>query len=264
VNRHVIVIVAVAASVLIGAAALLVTLLRPAQRESRERAATPSAATTPAASAAPDAPAAAEPAPPRTSARRAPAPAAPPPPPPPEPAPEPPAPVATLRIVSDVPGAQVFLDRTFLGTAPVTAENVTPGTHQLNVSAEGYDGIADTIEVETGPREISVRFREVRLNAAIDVVHKHGMGSCRGRLVATPQGLRYETTNKDDAFSTVLLDIQTFQMDYLEKNLRVRLARGRPFNFTDPQGDADRLFVFHRDVERARERLRNGDTAASD
>ena len=32
--------------------------------------------------------------------------------------------VGTLRIETDVPGAQVFLDRQFVGTAPVTAENV--------------------------------------------------------------------------------------------------------------------------------------------
>ena len=55
-----------------------------------------------------------------------------------------------LRIDSDVPGAQVFIDRQFVGTTPVTAENVSPGTHQLNVSAEGFDGIARTIEVEAG------------------------------------------------------------------------------------------------------------------
>ena len=33
----------------------------------------------------------------------------------------------TLRIEADVPGAQVFIDRQFVGAAPVTAENVKPG-----------------------------------------------------------------------------------------------------------------------------------------
>lgn len=182
--------------------------------------------------------------------------------------PEPAAPVdaaadmGTLRIESDVPGAQVFIDRVFIGTAPLTAANVKPGRHQLNVSAEGFEGFADTIDVAPGPREIAVRFREVRLDAAIDVVHRHGVGSCRGRLVATPRGLRYETANRDDGFTAGLLDLDSFQVDYLEKNLRVRVARGRQFNFTDPDGNADRLLVFHRDVERARERLRNGDPPA--
>jgi hypothetical protein len=104
----------------------------------------------------------------------------------------------------------------------------------------------------------------VRLDARVDVIHKHGIGSCRGRLVATPQGLRYETTHKDDQFTATLLDLDTFQVDYLEKNLRVRLRRGKQFNFTDPDGNADRLFVFHRDVEKARDRLRRGDQPATD
>lgn len=172
--------------------------------------------------------------------------------------------VGTLRIGADVPGAQVFLDRQFLGTAPVVAENVKPGTHQLNISAEGFDSFADAIEVEAGTRDIAVKFREVRLDARVDVIHKHGIGSCRGRLVATPRGIRYETTDKDDQFTTALLELDAFQVDYLEKNLRLKLRRGKQFNFTDPEGNADRLFVFHRDVEKARDRLRRGDQPAAD
>ena len=182
----------------------------------------------------------------------------------PAPAPAPSPELGLLRIDADVPGAQVFIDRRFVGTAPVTADNLTPGTHQLNVSAEGYDGIAMPIEVGAGRREMLLRFREVRLNSAIDVVHRHGVGSCRGRLIATPAGIRYDTSNRDDAFSTALLDLERFQVDYLAKNLRVKLPRGRQFNFTDPEGNADRLFVFHRDVERARDRLKKGDAPASD
>ena len=69
------------------------------------------------------------------------------------PAAEPVADIGTLRIETDVPGAQVFIDRQFVGTAPLTAVNVKPGTHQLNVSAEGFDGIARTIDVEPGPAQ---------------------------------------------------------------------------------------------------------------
>ena len=183
--------------------------------------------------------------------------------PPPDPVPEAPPDVATLRIQSDVPGAQVFIDRQFIGTAPTTAENVKPGSHQLNVSAEGYDSVVDTIDVAPGSRDISVRFREVRLNSGIDVIHKHRIGSCKGRLVATARGLRYETADKEDAFTAPLTALEAFQVDYLEKNLRVRLPKGRQMNFTDPDGNADRLFVFHRDVEKARERLKKGDTPAT-
>jgi hypothetical protein len=169
----------------------------------------------------------------------------------------------TLRIETDVPGAQVFIDRQFIGTAPVTAANLKPGTHQLNVSAEGFDGVARAIDVEPGPRDVMIRFKEVRLDARLAVVHKHRVGSCRGELVATPQGLRYTTDDKDDRFTAAFADLEAFQVDYQEKNLKVKLRKGKQFNFTDPDGNADRLFVFHRDVEKARERLKKGDTPAT-
>jgi hypothetical protein len=161
----------------------------------------------------------------------------------------------TLRIDADVPKAQVFIDRQFVGTTPLTAENVKPGTHQLNVTAEGFDGIAQTIDVEPGPRDLTFRFREVRLDAALAVVHKHRMGSCQGRLIATADGIRYETVDKDDGFTAPLSDLESFLVDYQDKNLKIKLRKGRQFNFTDPDGNADRLFVFHRDVEKARQRL---------
>ena len=181
----------------------------------------------------------------------------------PAPAAEAPLSVGVLHIDSDVPGAQVFIDREFLGAAPVTAASVKPGTHRINVSAEGYDGVAETIEVSPGPRDVLIKLREVRLDTKLEVVHKHRLGSCMGRLIATPQGMRYETADKDDRFAAPLLDLETFDVDYLEKNLRVKPRKGKLFNFTDPEGNADRLFVFHRDVEKARERLKKGDPAAS-
>jgi hypothetical protein len=175
----------------------------------------------------------------------------------PAPAPAPEAPVArgVLRVQSDVPGASVFLDRTFLGTTPLEKTGLAPGSHRVNVSAEGYDGVAQTVEIGDTPAEISVKFKEVRLDASTAVVHKHGVGACEGRLLATVQGLRYETSNRGDAFDAPFSRVQAFEVDYLKKNLRVRLAGGKTYNFTDPAGNADTLFVFHRDVEKARTRL---------
>jgi len=187
--------------------------------------------------------------PPAAPRRRAPEPK-------PAPPPEPAAPTTgTLHIDSDVPGASVFIDRVYVGTTPVTAKNVTPGRHQINASVQGQEGISEAVEVEAGDRDLMLRFKEVRLDAAIDVVHKHGMGSCRGRLVATPQGLRYETTNRGDAFSSPLTALEIFEVDYLKKNLRIKPAGGKTYNFTDPEDNADRLFVFHRDVDKARQKL---------
>jgi hypothetical protein len=187
---------------------------------------------------------------PRTP-RAKPAPAAPAP-----PAPAPASPAYALRIESDVPGASVFVDRKYLGTAPVTTTEVAPGAHQLNASADGYDGIVRTIEVaESGTTDVSLRFKEVKLEAVVDVVHKHGMGACDGRLVADVQGLRYETANRNDAFRLSFAELEQFEVDYLQKNLRVKRRGGKTWNFTDRSGNADKLFVFHRDVSKARERL---------
>jgi hypothetical protein len=176
----------------------------------------------------------------------------------------PPADLVTLRIDSDVAGAQVFIDRQFIGAAPITTTDVKPGTHQINVSATGYDQYAQAIDLTPGSRDVMVRFKEVRLDAKADVVHKHGIGSCRGTLVATAQGLRYDTTNKGDAFTVPLTNLEVFEVDYLEKNLKVKIKGGKQYNFTDPMGNADSLFVFQRDVDKARQRLLKGDQPASD
>jgi len=206
------------------------------------------------------------PAPPIDESPRAPRRAAAPPPaaaPPSAEAPAPAADLVTLHVDSDIPGAQVFVDRQFVGAAPVTTTEVKAGTHQINVSAPGYDQYAQSIDLTPGPRDVMVRFKEVRLDAKVDVVHKHGVGSCRGTLIATPTGLRYDTTNKGDAFTVPLTNLDVFQVDYLEKNLKVKIKGGKQYNFTDPMGNADNLFVFQRDVDKARQRLLKGDQPAT-
>jgi len=160
---------------------------------------------------------------------------------------------ARLLIDADVPGAQVFLDREFVGTTPVTVRDVSPGSHRLNVSAGGYEGHAETVEVAPGPNEVTVRFREVRLDERLAVTHKHGIGSCRGQLAATASGLRYQTDNAKDAFALSFSALDPLEVDYLEKNLRVKQRGGRTWNFTADSADA--LLVFQKAVEKARARL---------
>jgi hypothetical protein len=171
--------------------------------------------------------------------------------------------LATLRFDSDVPGAKVFLDRELVGVMPLTASGVKPGPHRLNISVPGYEPVSENIEVEPGPRDMVFKFREVRLNAKIAVIHKHRLGSCTGTLVATQRGLRYDTSDKNDAFTVALPDIEMLQVDYLENRLRIAV-RGKRYDFNDPAGNADPLFVFHQDVEKARTRLKNGDPPAPD
>jgi hypothetical protein len=176
------------------------------------------------------------------------------------PAPPPPAEPAVptsgeLHIDSDVPGAMVFLDRKFIGNAPVTAKDVAPGTHRLNVTADGYEGYSEPIDVAAGPADVMVTFKEVRLKESVDVVHKHAMGSCEGKLVADPQGVRYDTANRDDRFALKFAEIETFEVDYLKKNLRIKKRGGKQFNFTTKAENADPLFVFHRNVDKVRQQL---------
>ena len=96
-------------------------------------------------------------------------------------------------------------------------------------------------------------FKAVRLDERLDVVHKHGVGSCRGRLVATTAGLRFESDKAGDSFQVAFPSLEPLQVDYLKKNLRVKQRGGKTWNFTSDSADA--LLVFQKAVEAARERL---------
>lgn len=165
---------------------------------------------------------------------------------------------ATLRLESDVPGASVFIDRQFVGNTPLTLDKLGPGTKRLQLTATGYDSVQKSIELVPGPNKVTVRIKEVSLNAKVPVVHKHGMGSCEGTLIATIDGLKYETSNKNDAFTLPYAQAEQFAVDYLQKNLRLKQKGGKTWNFTHKNDNADALFVFHRDVEAARKKLADG------
>jgi hypothetical protein len=166
--------------------------------------------------------------------------------------------LASLKLDSDVPGASVFIDRQFVGNTPLSLDKLTPGTKRLQLTATGFESIQKTIELNPGPNEITIRVKEVTLSARANVVHKHRMGSCEGTLTATLDGLRYDTSNKGDAFTLPYAQIEQFSVDYLDKNLRVKRKGGKTWNFTDKNANADALFVFHRDVESARKKLADG------
>jgi len=80
-------------------------------------------------------------------------------------------------------------------------------------------------------------------------------GTRETQLVADVHGLRYQTSNRDDAFTVAFADVETFTLDYLQKTLRVKKRGGRTWNFTTRAANADPLLVFQRDVDRARARL---------
>lgn len=168
----------------------------------------------------------------------------------------PPAPVR-LRVTSDIEGADVFIDRQFAGKTPYESTEVADGPHRVNVSAPGFDGVSEDIDIGDALTELNVAFTVVRLDQRVAVVHDHRFGECVGQLVATLDGIRYETDD-DDGFSVTLDMLEEFDVDYIEHNLRLRIRDGRRYNFTDTQANADALFVFHREVEDARQRLAAG------
>ena len=183
----------------------------------------------------------------------------------PEPEPEPaaaPPPAVLLRVTSDVDGAEVFIDRRYAGTTPFESYDVEPGRRRVNVSAPGYEGHAEDVEITADLTTIDVRFRQVRLDQRIPVVHKHRFGDCEGHLVATTGGIEY-VTDDDDAFRVDLHGLEEFAVDYMAQNLRLKVRGGRTYNFTDNAENADALFVFHRAVVEARDRLARGEPAAA-
>ena len=166
--------------------------------------------------------------------------------------------LASLKLESDVPGASVFIDRQFVGNTPLSLDKLEPGTKRVQLTATGFDSVQKSIELAPGPNAVTIRIKEVSLSARVPVVHKHGMGSCDGTLTASLDGLRYDTSNKNDAFTIPYAELETFVVDYLQKNLRVKQRGGKTWNFTDKSDNADPLFVFHRDVEAARKKLAEG------
>ncbi len=117
---------------------------------------------------------------PRESTEAPPAPA-------PEPAPAAPAAGPLLRVIGDVAGADVFIDRTFVGKTPFETREVTSGGHQINVSAEGFDGMSRHVEVAAdAPTEVTFSLKAVVLDSVVQVVHKHRLGSCEGAPVRRP------------------------------------------------------------------------------
>ncbi len=164
----------------------------------------------------------------------------------------------TLVLESDTPETTVFIDRKFLGTAPQTLRDVAPGEHQLIFSPSGQDSIRMTVTVEPGTKTIVARFKELQLDESVEVVHKHSLGSCRGTLKASPNGLTYNTKNTEDVFTVPLTNPDVFAVNYVEKNLKVKLKGGKTYTFAEPDGTAEKLYAFHQAVEKARQRMLQG------
>jgi hypothetical protein len=156
----------------------------------------------------------------------------------------------SLNVQSDIPGATVFLDRQFKGTTPVTIEGVTAGEHQLTVSTDGYEMYAEKVTFTVGEHNVRIDFRQAvaDFNESIPVLHKHSFGKCEGVLTADANGIRYVTDHKD-SFAIPYGSLERFEVDYIKKNMNLKVNKGRNYNFTEQSGDADALFLFHKNVQ---------------
>ena len=158
-----------------------------------------------------------------------------------------------LRVTSDVVGADVFIDRKFVGKTPFESFDVALGSHRVNVSAPGYEGIVYDVVIGEGLTSLDAAFTVLTLDQRIAVVHKHEQGECEGELVADLDGIRYRTAG-EDGFSVELDGFDEFRVDYLAHTLHLTVRGGRTYDFTDREANADTLFIFHREVEKVRER----------
>jgi hypothetical protein len=161
---------------------------------------------------------------------------------------------ARLHVEADVEDASVFVDRRFVGKAPLDIRDIEPGPRRVQVAAEGYETLTEEVEIGGSPVHVVARLKEVRLDESLDVVHRHGAGSCRGRLRATTAGLSFEAQSGKDSFSVPFSELGRLEVDYLKKNLRLAVG-GRTYNFTVDAPNADPLLVFQRKVDAARNRL---------
>ena len=50
-------------------------------------------------------------------------------------------------------------------------------------------------------------------------------------------------------------ELERFEVDYVEKNMNLKARRGRNYNFTEQSGNANALFVFHRNVSAYMQRM---------
>ncbi len=81
-----------------------------------------------------------------------------------------PAPAAPplLHVEADVEGADVFVDRRFVGKAPLDVRDVQPGARRIQVAAEGYETQTEEVQIGGEPVRVLARFKELRLDESLD------------------------------------------------------------------------------------------------
>ncbi len=84
----------------------------------------------------------------------------------------------SLRVLTNAPGAVIFLDGDALGEAPVSAEDIAPGEHIVEARAQGYEPAQQPVTVERGrSRVLSLDLRRVALPPGRVVVNANVSGT---------------------------------------------------------------------------------------
>ncbi|MCA9580517.1 MAG: PEGA domain-containing protein [Myxococcales bacterium] len=87
-----------------------------------------------------------------------------------------------LRIIANIPDAQIFLDGEALGVAPVTRNGVPAGEHVVQARAEGFAMAEEKVVVEAGgQRVISLRLEAIQRDDGRIVVNS-SIGHARIRV----------------------------------------------------------------------------------
>ncbi len=59
-----------------------------------------------------------------------------------------------LRVITTAPGAVISVDGEALGPSPVTAENLAPGEHIVEATADGYESARQTVTITAGQQRV--------------------------------------------------------------------------------------------------------------
>ncbi|MEM9192918.1 MAG: PEGA domain-containing protein [Myxococcota bacterium] len=60
----------------------------------------------------------------------------------------------SIRVIANVPGATISLDGEVIGNAPASRENISPGEHILEASAQGYGPVQQPVTIESGQQRV--------------------------------------------------------------------------------------------------------------
>ena len=163
----------------------------------------------------------------------------------------------------------MYLNGNRVGRTPHKATPLAPGDYDVTVVHEGYETFEQQVRVETQDDSFHAALRpmsaensarkeaaaeaeaeeeeaepaDIRgLGETVAVKHKHRIGSCKGVLRASGEGLSYDTDHKDTFFAAYA-DVEELNLDKSKLTLKVR--DGKKYDFTEQNGNEEALAAFH-------------------